>query len=339
MPAIKVVAQKILKLSFSRAKVWKRCHKQYDYRYNQKLRKRRPPAPRIRGSIIHDLLDASLQSPQAVREVVKKFEKKYGKLFKEEREEYGDPIFEGQDILHRYRKVYKDDGLTYEKVNGRNSEIPVEIPMTKTIHFFGKIDRMPRDEKNRLWVSDTKSVKKIPDEETRFSDIQTVLYIWAVLQMGLKPAGVMWDYIRTKVPTVPDVLKAGGLSKRANIDTTWDVYLTTILENKLDPKNYQDMHDLLKDKEQDFFRRIFLPYNKAMVQEVFEDMLSVGQQIEQFGKEWNDRNLDKFGCKMCEYQLLCSAELRNLDSDFIRRTEYETKERDDASEISKAEED
>lgn len=159
--------------------------------------------------------------------------------------------------------------------------------------------------------------KVLPDEDARFSDIQTVLYYWAMRERGDKVDGILWDYIRTKPPTAPEVLKNGTLSKRKNIDCDSDTYLAAIIKNGLNRDDYSDM--LALTAKNTFFKRVFLP-NPAeeLITNVVEDFFISAREILQHDGKKFCRNMTK-DCKMCTYYSVCSAEIRGVDSEFIKK--------------------
>jgi len=63
------------------------------------------------------------------------------------------------------------------------------------------------------------------------------------------------DIIRKKVPKEPPLLKSGRLSKAKNIDTTRDLYLSSIRKNGLNPADYSDILNQLTEKESSFMFR------------------------------------------------------------------------------------
>lgn len=301
--------------SQSRIKLWRKCHKAYDYKYRQGLDRRTAPSALARGVTIHEMLDAHVlgqdwQIPLGV------YRQNYAKMYDDEAEGYPTPE-ELESLFKRYQAKYAGDGLDYQ---GR-SEITVEVEHRGML-FKGIADKLPVDAQGRTWLMDHKTHKVLPDEDARFSDIQTVLYYWAFREAGEKVDGVLWDYLRTKPPAVPEKLVKGGLSKRANIDTDYETYLKAVMDNGLNPADYQDMLDKVKGNT--FFKRIFLPKpNEALVQSVVSDFFDTAEEIA--SSTSSVRNMTK-DCKMCSYYQLCSAEVRGLDSDFIRKQLFVIKE-------------
>ena len=317
--------------SQSMAKNWRRCHALYNYRYVQLIRRKRPIVQLIRGTMIGKCLDAMALSRLTQKvvnfaKVLEPYMKQYGKMFKAEQEHYGDPVGEVQRIAERYQRIYVNDGLTYTKgKHGDPYEFPVQVDIAPGIVYVGHIDKMPTDKQGRVWDMDHKSHKNIPDTEDRFADLQQTIYQWAMPLSGYpKPAGVLWDYIRTKPPVVPETLVKGGLSQRQNMDTDFETYSAEVVRLKLNPKDYQKMLVPLKARgHMDFFQRVPLPApSPALVKNVVDDLRTTLIEIKAIGGASMVRSID-YTCKRCEFFALCQAEFRALDSKFIRKTEYE----------------
>ena len=296
--------------SQSKIKAFRRCRKIYDYKYNQGLTRRTAPATLSRGVTFHEMLDAPVMGKDW-REPLERYRQEYQGLWSDETENYSSPE-ELESLYLRYHKHWANDGLDYRGL----SEIPIETTH-RGIKFKGIIDKLPRDQMGRIWLMDHKTHKILPDEDARFSDIQTVLYYWALREEGEQVDGVMWDYIRTKPPAVPETLKSGGLSKRANIDTDYDTYLGEIQRLGLNPADYQDILTKLKQGKKVFFQRVKLPTpSETLVSSVVNDFFDTAEQI--LEATTFERNMTR-DCKSCSYYQLCSAEVRGLDSEFIKR--------------------
>lgn len=319
-----------LTISQSVIKTWRRCHAKYGYKYRQLLERKKPKLQLIRGTMIGKCLDA-----QALQRVAKKapawqkaldpYRKQFARMFASEREYYGDPIAEVERICARYERIYEADGFTYLLGKDKKPfELKLEIDLIPGVVFTGSIDKMPRDEHGRVWDLDHKSHKRIPDAEARFSDLQQVFYCWAAPQSGYpKLAGVIWDYLRTKAPAIPEQLKNGGLSQRQNIDTDYDTYLGEIQRLKLNPKDYSEILGKLKaEGHSQFYLRVPLPTpSKDLIKNVVADAKATAKEIKTNGGDMT-RSMD-FTCKGCEFYSLCQAEFRGLDAKYIRKTEYQ----------------
>lgn len=319
----------ITRISFSKAKTWRRCHKQFDYKYNQRLERKRKAAPLLRGSILHEMLDARAkmlmkQKTVTPTSVLKRYEKEFRQLFLEERDQYGDFISDIQRAFDTYCRSYPDDSFEYLGV-----EEELILDLAPGIQFIGYIDKRIRDKKRKLkYVVDHKTHRNIPDEEARFADLQMVFYVWGHNKKNPKDQvdGIVWDYIRTKPPTIPEQLKSGELSQRANIDTDVYTYKAEIDRLKLDPKPYMEFLKKLGERRNSFVERVFLPSPpKIMIDTAVSDLVSTAEQIRDFGSKLKDRNSSK-DCSWCTFYNLCQAEMRGLDSDFIRKADFTVRE-------------
>jgi hypothetical protein len=286
----------------------------------------------LRGNILGEMLDArARQIPKITPEsVLEKYRKKYRVLFAEEKEMYGDIIGDIKRIFEGYERKYKDDPWTYEK-----TEHLLTIDLAKDVRYIGYIDKVVRDREGRKWLADHKSYRYIPSDEDRYSDLQNVFYIWAwgVQHPGDPVTGFVWDYLRTKAPTIPEVLKKGGLSVAQKIDTDYYTYAKAIEDNKLDPEDYAEVLDRLRRENSKFFKRAYLPSPpKEMIDNAVQDAKDTAIEIKNLGKVLRDRNMTRECPKGCQFYNLCQAEFRGDDSDYIRKTEYEITEREEYAE-------
>jgi hypothetical protein len=266
----------------------------------------------------------------------KKAAKEFGRLFSEERETYGDLIGDIEKIMQGYFKWYEKDPLTplKSKKTKKLAEHKFHMPLTKDIVAEGKIDMVARSRDRRVWLTDHKSVMRMPNDQGRYSDLQAVIYNRALPMLGFPESdGVCWNYIRAKPPTVPEQLKNGELSKRQNIDTTWEIYLGEIKRHKLDPHDYKDMKKLLEGKEGDFFERVYLPRNKDieenMIDDAVVDAMQMKAAVEQNDKKFFTRSIEDQKCNMCSFKTLCQAELRGLDWEYVIKSDFKVEKKDD----------
>jgi len=309
---------------FSMVKSYRRCPKSYEYKYIQNLQRLAPPAPLVRGTIIHEMLDArAIQGRVGSKTILAKYEEKYGTLFKEEQEMYGEDFLRNIERVYQgYLREYDDTDLEY-----LSSEEFVSTPLVGDILFQGHIDKRVHKD-GRMWIMDHKTHKNIPTEEQRFNDYQLLMYVWAYNRehsKGDQVEGVIWDYIRTKPPTIPEVLKAGGLSQAKNIDTDVYTYTKELVRLRLDQKPYKVfLAELSKRSQHKFYQRVLLPApSRAMTDSVVKDFTETSQIMHGLPVYPRSPSRD---CSWCEYYRLCTAELRGLDHKFIRQSEYKVEE-------------
>ena len=279
----------------------------------------------MRGTLIHDMLELHIAGKDPWP-VLKEAEKKYGKLFKQEQEHYGDILGDVKKMMEGYFEFYKQDPITYIKHKGQYTEHYFEVELTPSITLIGYLDSAGRTQDKLVWLVEHKSHKQLPEGDLNYSDLQSALYTWIMPKIGLpKPDGVAWNYIKAVAPTEPELLKNGELSKRANIASTWPVYLAAIRKHKLDPRDYKDMKEKLSNRLGDFYARKYLPVNKAIVEQLIEDTIKTAIEIKRKGHKDHTRNIDKH-CTWCDFYNLCQAELRGADAAFIRKTNFTVQE-------------
>ena len=338
-----------VKVSNSRVKKWNSCKRAHHYAFNEKIEKKAPPTALYKGKIIHECIEDMIYGRDWTK-TLNKYIDEYNKMFEEEKEQYGDLPNELRIIMEGYEKLYKDDGLEYLELNGKRAEhdFAIEIAREPCLHcengfnpqldeectkcggtgqrpifLVGKIDAVARDREGRVWLVEHKSFKNLPDENFRWTNQQASLYTWVMPQIGFpKPDGVLWDYIRTKVPRVPEPLKSGkGLSKSKNIDTTYDTYYQAIIDNGFDPADYEDILEHLKGNEINFYRRIYLPTRDSIIKPIVDDVINTAKEIYYLGETLKTRNLGK-DCSFCSFKQICQVEIMGGDSEFIKKSEY-----------------
>jgi hypothetical protein len=312
---------------YSEVKAFRRCQKLHEYAYIQRIQRVRAAAAPHRGTIIHELLNARARirmgektpTPNAI---LAEYEKKHRALFAEERELYGENFMPDiRRVFEGYERTWSQDGWIYE-----HSELEIETTLgPKLPNYHGTLDKIIRTKDGRRWLVDHKSHKSIPTEEQRFQDYQMLLYVWAwnrECDSGEEIDGIIWDYLRTKAPTVPEQLKNGQLTQRANLDSDYFTYMAELKRLRLDPGLYAEYLKGLRQRSVDrFYLRVPLPKpSKAMTESVVEDFRSTTRAIVACKRPARTMTKD---CSWCEFYRLCTAELRGHDSNYILKSEYE----------------
>jgi len=324
--------------SWSEVNLFRKCMQAHHYRYAERLTRKRPILPMLRGKILHEMLHNHVMSkkirdfPEDAWAALEKYAEEFKTFFAEEKEEHGDIIGEIERIFLAYVKKYKDDDLKYEE-----SEIFVATDIMADFRFIGYIDKVAVDMHKRRWLMDHKFHASIPGAEDRFHELQLILYIWAWNRwQSDKPAdGIVWDYVRTTPPTLPDVLKNGELSQRANIRCDRATYEGEIKHHKLDPKPYQPFLKKLEKNDLMFFERVFLPApSQPQIMKIVDDFRTTTAMIENL-KGIHPRSMSKFNCQGCEFKQLCEADVRGLDVNFVKKAHYVDREKFSGKESKK----
>jgi hypothetical protein len=305
----------IITVSYSEIKRWRFCRMSHYYNYVLGIIPKAKAKPLKLGSITHKSIETWAKTGEWSN-ILSSVEKEYKGMFEEERELYGDLPSTITRLMDGYLKKYAKERRDYQLVE----ESLGPVPLTKRTQFKMRIDRLTTTQAG-LTLCETKTAKRLPDESMRLWDLQTILYVWALRELGYPVKAVLWDYVRTKAPTVPQILKNGSISKR-DVDTTYEVYLDTIKKNKLKVNDYQDILDELKGKSVDrFYKRVLLPVNDKMIETVLNDAKMTSLEMATI-RHLPVRNISGYTCPRCFYSSICQASLRGLDSNFIIEKEY-----------------
>ena len=333
----------MFEVGFSVVSLWRRCPKAYEYAEIRRLQAKRRPVPMLEGTILHEMLeayynalgmtvahaDAAESDPS---EVLKRYAVEFRALLEEEREHYGEHFIENLGrIFAGYKRTWADEDWCVEA-----TEETIYTPLTKDITFRGTVDlRVRTDKDDRFWQVDHKVKKVIPTPDQRFSNQQLLLYPWAWNREHSKAErvdGIIWNYLRRKAPTVPEVLKKGGLTQRADLDTDVFTYAKAISDNDLNPSDYADYLGALEKRSQNrFFERVPLPLpDEAHIDAVLEDFKHTAIMMKNL--RVYPRNLTEMCPSNCQFFDLCRAELTGVDTKFVLKSKYEEREDDRYSE-------
>lgn len=308
------------KISHSKAKVGRRCQMAYYYKYMLRLRKKAKSRPLMIGSLVHESIESYIKTGSYLGKFKEFREQTFTKLNVEEQALNAD-ILDLCKILVRGWVNRWNEG-PYEMIW---VEKEFEVEIEPGVFFIGKIDGRCREKANgREWLIEHKTCKKMPGEDVRMYDVQTPLYTSVLPDIDEPPVvGCVWDYVRTKMPAVPELLKSGVLSSRKNIDTIPEVFMREINRHGLNPAGYMDTIKSLSDDS--FYRRI--PYNvsRAQSKRLREELIITTHYLQDLETKSDFcRNLTR-DCGWCDYKDLCYAELRGDDTSYMLKHDFEVR--------------
>ena len=203
-------------------------------------------------------------------------------------------------------------------------ELHFEVPCVNGVRMHGFIDAILKDKETGFtWCTDYKFRKSLsPDEDEAFN-IQNAVYAHACTKMGIEITGTMtWQHVNTPAAD-PAILKDGKIS-RAKIKTTWKHFEQFCRDHGADPQDYYlEMEEKLRDIE--FFRPTYEYRNPETVKNIWTGCVIPTVYELMAAKKPKAKNhpgLYPWNCKMCQFQSLCQAELRNYDVPAIIEREY-----------------
>ena len=171
----------------------------------------------------------------------------------------------------------------------------------------------------RLWLWEDKAWKIVDRESLRLLTIdeQCGMYLWGLRQLIERgeappvvmdafreygyPAGVIYNVLRKKTPTIPKLLKDGSTSRDKSIDTTEEVYRQALLARGQDPADYAEILEVLQEKGNTFFVRQAVLRNESELSEIGGRIWAASQLISQ-------RHIFKAvdrTCAQCQFFPLC----------------------------------
>ena len=343
----------------SRIKMFRRCQKQYSFRYDYaedgELVPKRPKVQLRRGTWLHALqqqhnIEWAVASgfknkiPKKLRkrswqDVHAEFTEEFEGFFDEEKEEYGDLPTECWRLFKGYLRFWKEEAEQYMVAPLKDGQPAIEfiveakLPKTSPDYpFKGRIDLMVEDmEYGGLWIRDAKWVKKIPDDDERMMSPQNCMYVWASRRLGYDVRGFIYDYGRTKAPTIPRQLKNGTLSQAQRMDTDYTTYLWAIKELHGDMwRDYAKAvyrSKLLQLKQRDvlWFRRERIPVEDDKIRQALLEFLVSVRDIQRRSRHAPRSYF--YNCRWgCEYHSLCVSEFAGLDIEPLIKADYTTED-------------
>lgn len=310
----------MFKVSQSKIKTWRQCRKAYYYKYVKKITRKYKPMPFLRGTIVHEMLEAHYKGKEPWP-IYKKILKENEKVLRTHADDYGDLAGHLKFLMKGYFKYYKK-----EKVKAISIEKEFTIEVSKGIYLTGKMDLIAKHQKLK-WMIEHKCHNVIPTGGmVPYNNMQSALYLWAYeLEHGVKLDGVMWNYLLGKPLPIPQVLKSGEMSRRKT-STTWAVYRAALKEAGLKPKDYLDMKAELTGNEDLVYQRLLIPRNNSTIESIAEDTITTAKEIKRRGGKDQTRNLGRH-CDYCEFKNLCAAQLKGLDDNYILKSEFKKREK------------
>lgn len=322
----------IVNFNQSRIKTFNRCPKQYEFKYVQLLEPKKRVRPLFLGSWVHAALETYYsQGDWKIGHA--EYVKAWDGLFEEERmalrtrgKTVGPTL---PDIITRimrsYLWYYKNDGWKPKYIE-QILEVPTPLVVNgKRFVFKGRLDLVVEDEEGLLWLVDHKTAGTIPQPNSFHAmDPQLMLYPWAAeIQYGIKIAGVLYNYVKSRPPSIPGINKDGSLSRR-KIVTDYPTLFRFLRDNGYDPNAYSHILKPMARKSE-FLRRYKLPREVKVTKEILLDTLSIVKRIEETKRFTRTITRD---CVHCSYHDLCRSELNGFDTTIMRKAQYTITEED-----------
>lgn len=314
-----------INISQSKIKSWRQCRRQYWWKYVMLLTKKMRKRPFMFGGIVHEICEAHAEG-QDWQEVLNKIELDNKKLFKKEREMYGDIIEDIRDIMKDYFVYWDEKSASFIKPikhDGRRSEHEFRIELADGLWFTGRIDMVGKS-KGMRWVVEHKTFARMPSEDERWRSVQAAVYFRALEEMGFKTIdGVLWDYVSSKPPGAPGELTPTGKLSTKRIDSVVPKIRRWMKESGTSKEDAAKFLRDARENRPNRFIRLFSPVKRPVVDMIWEDFVDTALEIQEHHGTKKDMNVGRH-CTWCDYQPLCKALMTGSDVDWIIKRDYET---------------
>lgn len=316
-------------LSHSAIKSFRRCKRQFYYKYVEGLESRMPGQPLKLGSWIHELMEAHYTKGNWETRH-KSLTRQFNSLTIDEREFYGDLPTKAKKLMAAYEYHWRHEEDNWEILHVEQ-RFAVEAADGSTLSF--KPDLIVREKDSGLiGVWDHKSTTSLPSAEWRIQDLQSVIYPWGLELAGIKVDYFGWNYLRTKEPTIPHTNQDGALSKR-KLDTEYHTLATFLIRHFGDktriPQYWRVILKSLKGQS-NYFKRTRMVKDTVLINRMIAELDWTTQEIQAW-VEFMDNNpaddpwvrtVDRDCEWHCDFFDLCQVELLGGDGKFLRKSKY-----------------
>lgn len=340
-----------LDTSYSRVEAYRKCARSYQLSYINGLRTIGSSAtPQVQGDLFHQLMEKAMMliyeyqtmgdypSYSALRNHVNE----YAGAWIDERRgtrvaaEYGlNVLDQWDDVAANAVSVvlrtldYLDMPNNY-KIATLNGEPLIEYNLeyfepNTAIRFLGRIDLVLFDiHTHAHLVIDWKFTGSFKTEENEMLNSQLALYSYILMRLGLDtPLGVLYQ-VRNRPPDIPRLNKEQKGKTRTvsrQITTDWETYRTFIVENNLDPADYEDMRHKLTEIE--YWKPIVVYRNEVTLGIIWDNFIK--KTLEMYAPQEYTADYG-YQCRFCSFATWCSTHLEGRDPQELIGIVYTKKE-------------
>ena len=310
-------------ISFSQISSYKSCKFKWYYNNILRIESRRLRPTISFGSCGHKILEAHYRGKD-IEEAAIKWQKDMVSSseywFEEEIEDMKVLADNALKSVKHYLLYHPEDRDWVVLDVEKEYKVVVEGMSGIVVHgFFDVVIRENKDSKN-IWIVEHKFPTSLKSEDNLDLIQQLKMYDWAARKVYQKQGsvkGCIYNQILGKAPSEPTINKNGSMS-RADIATTWEVYCDALIKAGLNPVDYMEMEEKLRQKT--FWQR-----NKILTTDVERRNFVV--DLKSVIWEMNKKGNHMFGaysfiCDGCEFRELCIEHLKGGDIEFIIENSY-----------------
>lgn len=337
----------------SDVRAFKTCRRQWNWSspLGENLEPDKPYAPFFLGRIVHTALELYYRSNGRMTiyeatDVAAQTERRKmetaGTLWEQEEEMLSENLELAFGMMQHYELWVKSKGQETNIWGDANLEF-LDMETTFDVPFFtangapsnkvslgGRFDGIVRRrDDGSFWLFETKTTRSIQElQKTLPFDEQAGAYIYAAqVLLGERVAGVLYNILRKKVPSIPKVLRDGTLSRNKSIDTTVDVYWNEVVhhhdgwtkENQI--AQYQGVLSHLHTKGNTFFTRTPVRRTPNEIDELAKNLWHVALEMTR-PSTWLYPAPNWTNCTFCRFRGPCMQVNAGADPEFVLEHEY-----------------
>lgn len=324
------------KVGQSKARAFRSCRQAYNYKYEQRLIRKRTKRPFVFGKIVHRMIEADAQGedPSAVLDQIEIDDLP---IFAAEKEMYGDIVTDIGVIMADYFDYHKD-GLRFVPVKDETGEyryaehefsVPLEELVPKAdrarvrgIVFEGQVDGLGKTPNGLRWLVENKTFDRLPSDDERWRNVQSVVYVKVARHLKWMPKvdGTCWNYVMSKAPSVPQLLKDGSRLSVQKITTLPSVVRATLQVHGLTEESHEELLLRAEQSRHEYFQRVYTPLNRTVGDNIFNGFVDTAVEMRD-SRNRCDKNIGRH-CGWCDYEPLCRTELTGGDVEFAKEAEF-----------------
>ena len=245
-----------------------------------------------------------------------------------------------EEYLWYCRNTDVDDGLVY-LASEIDFAVPVPMPYDLQIdgklvqhsnqfYYSGTVDGLVWNSRTgEYWLLEHKTCRSLEERaQLLINDPQATAYLWAMGEiMGVPLAGIYYNLIRKKEPTVPNTLKNGTLSTRKDMDTSPRIFNRTVYRNhgvEAPESRYASFYDDLVTTPSKFVRRVPVRRTASQLTQFARDLYAIGSEM-------TDRTQaiypnETWACPSCLFREPCATMFLGADYETQLANDYRQKE-------------
>lgn len=188
-------------------------------------------------------------------------------------------------------------------------EKKLDIPVPGWQAYVGIADWVAENLINgKTYLIDWKTRGRLNDPKKEELNLQLMSYTYMLQELGVSVDSAAIVQVLSQLPVVPKLNKNGTMS-RQKIQSDWATYEEALIENDLDPAEYQDMRSKLDTQ---FFDFVELYFSDGEVTNAWNEIVlptadNIRNDIERV------RYMSPWNCRNCPFKAPCLEGLRGYD--------------------------